>query len=201
MSGVPVTMPTLTAYTIGHSNHPAEEFSNLLQGHAIEVLVDVRSQPASRYCPQFDRLALELSLRACGIRYVYLGHELGGRPADERYYDSDGYVLYDRVADSPAFRDGVSRLERLVGRSRAALMCSEEDPRECHRHLLISRVLQARGIAVVHIRGDGTLTTSDDLEARHGARQLGLFEDAEPNTWKSTQSVSPRSLRVSSSEP
>jgi uncharacterized protein (DUF488 family) len=88
-----------------------------------------------------------------------------------------------------------------VGRSRAALMCSEEDPRECHRHLLISRVLQARGIAVVHIRGDGTLTTSDDLEARHGARQLGLFEDAEPNTWKSTQSVSPRSLRVSSSEP
>jgi uncharacterized protein (DUF488 family) len=194
-------MPTLTTYTIGHSNHSAEEFLNLLRAHAIEVLVDVRSQPVSRYCPQFERLALELSLRAARIRYMYLGRELGGRPADQRYYDSDGYVRYDRVAGSPAFAEGVTRVERLAGRSRAALMCSEEDPRDCHRHLLIGRVLKERGVAVVHIRGDGSLTTRDDLEARRGARQLGLFEDAEPNTWKSTQSVSPRSLRVSSSEP
>jgi uncharacterized protein (DUF488 family) len=39
-------------YTIGHSDIDFERFLELLNG--IEVLVDVRSAPFSKYAPQFD---------------------------------------------------------------------------------------------------------------------------------------------------
>jgi uncharacterized protein (DUF488 family) len=49
----------MTLYSIGHSNAEAEVFIGLLRRHAIELLVDTRAQPYSRYSPQFSRDALK----------------------------------------------------------------------------------------------------------------------------------------------
>ena len=70
----------LTIFTIGHSNHSLEVFINLLQSHKIDVHVDVRSKPFSRFSPQFNKEGLEKTVKVSGIKYLFMGRELGGRP-------------------------------------------------------------------------------------------------------------------------
>jgi hypothetical protein len=131
---------------------------------------------------------------------VYLGAELGGRPRGDAYYDDDGRVLYERVAKSSFFLNGLAGLEQRLRQYSAALLCSEEDPSACHRRLLIGRVLAERGILVEHIRGDGTLQTEDQLLAADPANlQMALFADQEAQAWKSIPSVSLKRRHTSSS--
>ena len=149
--------PKLSVFTIGHSNHPAEVFLRLLLQHGIEEIVDVRSSPHSRYNPQFNRKALQAVLAEAGVGYVFMGAELGGRPADLSCYDDEGRVQYDRLAETEAFKAGIRQVIQRAGECRIALTCSEKEPLACHRTLLIARVLTARGAAVAHILADGSL--------------------------------------------
>lgn len=190
-------------FSIGHSNHPIERFLVLLAERAIDVLVDVRSHPYSRYASQFDRDVLRAAVSAARLRYVFLGEQLGGRPSTREHYDSDGCVLYSLVAESPRFLEGVRQLESVGQEKRVAIMCSEEDPLNCHRYLLVTRVLASRGIAVAHIRADGRLQDNNELEAavrtrQKDAGQLTLFVEDEI-AWKSTRSVLQRGPRPTSS--
>jgi uncharacterized protein (DUF488 family) len=163
----------------------------------VQVVADVCSYPYSNYSPHFDREPLARSLRAAGFAYVYLGREVGGRPEGAEYYDAEGHVLYGRVAESPAFREGLARLLKGIAEYRVAIMCSEEDPAGCHRRLLVGRVLAESGVAILHIRGDGTVQSEEELAALSQSDQLSLFE--EPVPWKSIPSVSPKRPPNSSS--
>ncbi len=153
-------------FTIGHSNQALDHFLSLLQRHGIEVLADVRTAPWSRYVPHFNAKALGAALASQGIDYIPLGRELGGRPAGDEFYDDQGHVLYGRLAASPAFQDGLDQVLARARTSRIALLCSEEDPARCHRHLLIGRVLRERGVGLSHIRRDGRIETEAELDAR-----------------------------------
>lgn len=180
-----------SVFTIGHSNHAIAHFLGLLALRKVEVLVDVRSSPASRFSPHFDESALRASLLRVGVRYLSLGRECGGRPAEGAFYDDEGYVRYDRVAASERFGEGIRRLETGITRFRVALMCSEEDPLGCHRRLLIGRVLMARGIEVRHLRGDGRVETEREVALRE-TPQAALFEEAAP-AWRSIRPASAHS--------
>jgi uncharacterized protein (DUF488 family) len=185
-------------YTIGHSSTEPERLIDALRANAIASVVDVRTYPVSRFAPQFNRPALESHLTATGIEYVSLGHLLGGRPAGADLYDDDGHVLYWKVARTPAFEDGLYQLRRLAARTPTAVMCSEEDPAECHRRLLIGRVLMAQGSEVVHIRAGG-VCEEDSLERLpKSTLQASLFGGSEEHDWKSIRSVSPKRLQPSS---
>ncbi len=194
-----------TIWTIGHSNHPLPAFLDLLTSQRIDLLIDVRSSPYSRYASQFNREAIHPALQQRKIQYLYLGDLLGGRVEDPRFYDDRGHVLYAAVAQSPGFRQGIERLLDRLARARTAILCGEEDPTDCHRRLLVGRVLQDRGVQVIHLRGDGRTQTEAELAAAENFRktrgQLNLFETDEPGQWKSTQSVLPRRAPPSSSEP
>lgn len=156
--------PTIV-YTVGHSNTPAEQFLALLHAHEIVVLVDVRSAPYSQYTPQFNREALSASLEAQGIEYRFAGHYLGGRPREPQYYKHgdlpDGHanylelVDYRKVAQSDWFLKGLHHLINLAKEHRTAMMCTEENPMQCHRHYLVAQALIDAGVEVVHIRGNG----------------------------------------------
>ena len=175
-------MTESTIYTVGHSNHATEYFFELGAKHSLQVLVDVRSSPYSKYADQYNKREFEYAARAAGLIYLYLGAELGGQPKDQHYYDAEGFVRYDRIAASPAFKAGISRLlDGLAKGYRIALVCGEEDPTECHRRRLIAPALAAKGVRVVHIRGDGALVTEQELAAIQGPRtaQLSLFADEE----------------------
>jgi uncharacterized protein (DUF488 family) len=148
-------------YTIGHSNHLIEAFLDLLQQHGIECLVDVRSSPYSRFSPHFRKRDLEAHLRDVGISYVYLGDSLGGRPGESRDFTSSDLVDYAQIAEQPWYEEGLQELLSIAGKQRTAFMCSEEDPRYCHRNLLIADSLLRRSLATVeHIRGDGALESA-----------------------------------------
>ncbi|MHC4176303.1 MAG: DUF488 domain-containing protein [Planctomycetota bacterium] len=218
-----------TVWTLGHSNHPLERFLDLLKQHQITLLLDVRSSPYSRYASQFNKEAICNALKAQGVDYLFLGDLLGGIPSagredalprgggawpphipttaereDGQFYDPEGYVLYDRLAQSPQFQQGVERLLEKIGTARAALMCGEEDPTDCHRRLLVGRVLGTRGVTVLHIRGDGRIQSEQQVAQQQWFRQtkgqLTLFDMEEPQQWKSTRSALPRKAPPSSSQ-
>jgi uncharacterized protein (DUF488 family) len=185
-------------FSIGHSNHSEEKFLDLLKRHEIEVLVDVRSQPSSRYNPQFNSGPLKALVEAAGLRYLFMGDQLGGRPEGDGLLDDEGHALYHKMAESPAFLAGIARLARGVRDYRCAIMCSEEDPAVCHRYLLVTRVMRERGVDVRHIRGDGRLQKDDEVSPQE--KQGVLFDELEQDSWKSLRSVSPRPQPPSSSE-
>jgi len=179
-------------FTVGHSNHTMDHFLNLLQDHGVQVIVDARSQPYSKYATQFDHERLKSALTQAGVRYLYLGRELGGRPDGDDFYDEDGHVLYDRVAATTLFQEGLARLERGIREYSVALLCAEENPAGCHRRLLVARVLLDHGFQVQHIRGDGRIQTEEEVAAEvdPDRDQLSLFQKAEDEPWKSIPSVS-----------
>jgi len=186
-----VSNTSLRVLTIGHSNHQVEHFLDLLKSHSVEVVADTRSYPYSEYATQFDQKPLKMALEADGIGYVFLGRELGGRPNGDEFYDDQGHVLYDRVAETELFQEGVSRLEKGIREYKVAMLCAEENPAACHRRRLIGRVLLNRGIQVDHIRGDGRIQTETEVAAETNPNkdQLALFEKVEAEPWKSIPAI------------
>ena len=162
-------------FTIGHSTHSQEYFISLLQRQGVTALCDVRSKPYSRVNPQFNREELKESVRACGIKYVFLGKELGARSEDPACYEN-GKVRYDRLAHTELFRLGLERVQKGMKDYRLALMCAEKEPLECHRTILVARHLAALGLDVKHIHADGTLEAHADALSRL-AKMLTLRED------------------------
>lgn len=151
--------------TIGHSNHSWGIFAGLLDQHSIDTLADVRSVPASRFDPQYNRSVLSVSLRGIGIDYVYRGNELGGRPQDPACYDN-GRIRYDWITETGVFRRGLALVKSHARDRRVALMCAEKDPLDCHRTLLVAPALVADGLEVQHVLSDGTLETHDQAMDR-----------------------------------
>lgn len=168
--------------TIGHSNHSVERFLELLKLHGIGAVADVRSVPASRFTPQFNKEALRRSLNNAGIRYVFLGKELGARSSDPTCY-INGKVQYSLLARSVKFGSGIDRLIDGASRGRVAVMCTEQEPLECHRTVLVSRVLVERGKQVAHIHGNGIAESDDDamfrLRAKYHLDQPSLLDTEE----------------------
>jgi uncharacterized protein (DUF488 family) len=164
-----------TVFTLGHSNHAIEHFLSLLRAHRIELLVDVRSTPFSRFNPQFNRQRLEASLREAGIGYLFLGDELGARSTDEACYDEAGRVSYARLANTELFKRGLRRVIEESQTKRVALMCAEREPLDCHRTILVTRELEKEQVPVVHIRADGSLEPHRHVMERL-VESLGLTE-------------------------
>ena len=166
-------------FTISHSNQGSKEFLKLLSSNLIHVLVDIRSYPHSRFTSQFNAAPLKKALADRGMKYRYFCRELGGKPPDPSLYDSEGYTLYNLLAQSPSFIKAVQRLLKGLESHRIALMCSEEDPWECHRHLLIGRVMRRKGVQVLHIRADGRVQTDEQIAKNNVqiSSQLALQAD------------------------
>ena len=160
-----MTAADRTVLTIGHSNHALETFLGLLQEHGVTMLADVRSAPYSRFNPHFNRKRLDSALLAHDVAYLFLGHALGGRPEDPSCYE-DGRVRYDRIAQTPLYREGLERVMEKASDERIALMCAEKEPLDCHRTLLVGRSLVERGVEIAHILADGTIEPHDDTMGR-----------------------------------
>lgn len=131
-----------------------------------------RGSPRSRtYGPPRSRVTrhssmrtnLCSSLRRDGIAYVSLGKELGGRPASRKLFRDD-VADYEAMAATHEFQEGMNRVADGAHRYRIALMCSEQDPLDCHRCLLIGRALSEQGVQVNHLLADGRMMSHPDIE-------------------------------------
>ena len=183
-----------TIYTIGHSNQEVKTFIGLLKKYSIEVVVDVRSNPYSKYASQFNKKEIQRDIQTNDMNYLFLGKEIGGKPSDPQFYDSDGYVLYSKIAGSADFLEGIERLLNGIKQYKIALMCSEENPETCHRRLLIGKVLSDHGVEVLHIRSDGRVQSERDILREDSSNQKNeaqqsLFMIENGNNWKSVRAV------------
>jgi uncharacterized protein (DUF488 family) len=144
-----------TVYTIGHSTHSTREFMKFLKAYDIEVLVDVRHYPGSRYCPQFGKSRLKRNLVRNKIDYIHL-IDLGGRRRANKLLEINngwrspqfrGYADYMQTRD---FKDGLKELMEIAKKKKVVIMCSEAVPWRCHRSL-IGDALLAHGYKVMDI--------------------------------------------------
>ncbi len=185
--------------TVGHSNHPIDEFLALLKSHGVKRLVDVRTIPRSRHNPQFNRDALAVSVRRAHIAYTHLP-KLGGlrrtRPDSVNTgWNNSSFRGFADYMQTPEFAAALARLEKLAQTKLCAIMCAEAVPWRCHRSL-IADALTVRGHAVKHIM---TLTRANLHKLTPFARVRGTQITYPPN--KSTRAYARRKKRASAVAP
>ena len=154
-------------FSIGYATKAIEVFTAQLRHHAIDVVADVRSLPYSKVFHDYHRENLIQHLRHAGIRYVYLGEELGPRSLCDEHY-VNGQVQFDRLQHATPFQRGIARLlDGLDKGFRIALTCAEKDPAVCHRSLLIAHYLRREhGLDIQHIDHDGAIEADSTLAER-----------------------------------
>ena len=171
-------MENKNLYTIGHGNRKQEDFLALLKDFAIEYLIDVRSQPYSKFNPQYNQNELKFFLESNAIKYIFMGDTIGGRPKDTSCYDNDGKVNYEAVKTKDFFINGIDRLKTAYEKDiNVVLMCSESKPCECHRSKLIGKVLIIDQIELKHIDEKGKVKDQKTVihELNKGLPEYDLF--------------------------
>ncbi len=151
--------------TIGYSLHEIGAFIDLLRRHGVDAVADVRSHPYSKRLPDYSKADLQRALKAAGIQYVFLGQQLGARRSERECY-VDGQARYELIARTPAFAEGIARLQAGAAKMTPCLVCAEKDPITCHRTVLVCRELARLGLDVRHILEDGRLELHGDAEKR-----------------------------------
>ena len=172
----------MVVYTVGHSNHPIEEFLKLLVKHNINCVCDVRSMPYSRFTEQYNRENIKEYLSEHNIKYLFFGEEFGAR-REEKSLLTDGMVDFEKVAKNEKFIKGINRIEKGLEKGyRIALMCTEKEPIECHRTILVSRNLYLKGMFILYILSDGTAVYHEKIEEElvekyfPNRNQLSIFD-------------------------
>jgi uncharacterized protein (DUF488 family) len=150
----------ITLFTIGHSTRPLSDFLALLGEFKIEVLVDIRRFPGSQRFPHFNREALEQTLPAAGIEYVWL-EDLGGRrnapEIDKSPNPGLKHPTFRNYADymqTDQFQTAVNRLLSIASAKTTTVMCAEKLFWKCHRRLLYD-YMTAHNFLVEHIFDSG----------------------------------------------
>ncbi len=161
--------------TVGYGNRSIEDLIALMRRECVQFLIDVRSSPLSRFKPEFSREPLEQAMRLAGIRYVFMGDTLGGRPQDPSCYEN-GHVIYDLVQQKAFFCEGIDRLLDASAKGfQVCLLCSESRPEDCHRSKMIGVSLLARGAKVIHLGPQGEHVAQADVIARLEKVQADFF--------------------------
>jgi uncharacterized protein (DUF488 family) len=180
-------------YSIGHSNKSLDELIFELRLYKIQYLVDVRSTPYSKFYPHFNREQLQTAINNTGdIVYGYMGDVIGGLPKNPDCY-TNGKVDYGKIRHMPFFIKGIDRLVKANENGfYTCLMCSEGDPKMCHRSKLIGEALRDRGVMLHHIckghKGNIFLKSQIDViqEANNGNSLLDLFGETQNLTSRNT---------------
>jgi len=154
-------------FTIGCSVHTIESLVAVLEKNRIQAVADVRSTPYSQHTPQFNENYIKKELTSKGIFYLPFGKEFGARRLEPEAY-LYGKVSFQLVAKLRIFQEGIKRIEQGLNKGLAiALMCTEKDPIDCHRFILVSRSIESSlSIPVRHILFNGEVESTEDVEKR-----------------------------------
>jgi uncharacterized protein (DUF488 family) len=149
-------------FTIGHSNRKWSDFISILKDNHVDVLVDVRRNPGSRACPQFNKEKMTTELRKENVSYVHI-EKLGGRRNKldgKEYRRSDNntgwknksFRAYADYMATTSFREGINEILSLMKNyCNLAIMCAEAVPWRCHRRMIADYLFMVEGISVFDI--------------------------------------------------
>ncbi|MEO0141866.1 MAG: DUF488 domain-containing protein [candidate division WOR-3 bacterium] len=132
-------MPERIIFTLGTGKRTISEFISILKSKNIDVLLDVRRFPTSRF-EDFQKDNLSQHCIKNKIDYIYLGTELGG-------YRKGGYEEYTKTTE---FKKGIERLVEIASKRKVCIVCAETLPWKCHRRFIGAR-LYTMGYQVIHL--------------------------------------------------
>ncbi len=168
--------------SIGHSQHKVDYFIDMLKNHNVNYILDVRSTPYSQFAANYNKENIRSILQDNGIEYAFMGNYFGARPMDSTLYSPAGYLDFEKVVTSSRFKKGFESVVKGVEQGyRIAFMCTEKDPIECHRAILVTNAFYKAGYLIEHIMPDNTIQTQKDLNDRlldmyyADRNQLSLF--------------------------
>ena len=144
-------------YTIGHSNYTLERLIHMLRHFNIDVVVDIRGTPYSKYNTQFDKEMINYSLTKNGFKYIYMAKELAAKRINKISYNKEGFCDFEKVIYEEDFIKGIDRLKDGCKKGyKIALLGAMQDPIRCHRSVLVGRALRDNGFTVHHILDDNS---------------------------------------------
>lgn len=177
-----------TIYTIGYAGFSRDKFIQELKKYTISVLIDVRSSPFSSFHSEYNKDVLETVLKKEKIYYRNYAKEFGARQVNPDLYTPDGYLDFEKTAQTDDFQNGFFKLSNSIKQGYIpALMCAEINPIDCHRAILVSRSFYEHGYNVVHILPQNRTCSQSDLNKAlldkyfPDRNQLSFFENAEEN--------------------
>lgn len=171
-------------YTIGHSQHDLNYFLKLLRYYEINYVLDVRSTPYSKYATDYNKEKINDYLKMQGINYCFMGNFFGARQEDRTLYSAEGHLDFEKVRQGHLFVSALDNVIKGIGSgNKITLMCTEKDPIECHRAIMVAKGFHDSGISVQHILSTGELQSHAELEERlldmyfPNRNQISLFEN------------------------
>lgn len=199
-----------SVFTIGHSNMSQDEFDALMKRHGIHVLVDIRSYPSSKFCPHFNQSNLERHEAEKDVEYHHFP-EFGGHQyrlvKGEDGKDEKVRLSYEESMKTPEFKEGMKALRDCVKDGyRVALMCSENDPMDCHRMVMMGRALahpevygsKAKPVDVQHITRQGYCLSQQHFE-RKLMETYGLLENPDEARQRQASVLDPQGANAKAS--
>lgn len=169
-------------FTIGHSQYRISYFISLLDKYQIDYILDVRSVPYSKYAEQYNKENINRELKMARIKYSFMGKYFGARPQNIEFYNNEGYLDFERVRKSKDFNKGIENVVLGLNQGhRIALMCTEKEPVDCHRAILVARAFEMQKIYAKHILPNGEILTQQQLNEQllqkyfPDREQLSLF--------------------------
>ena len=185
----------MKCYTVGHSTYEIDEFIKLITSNKVDCIVDVRSQPYSKFVPQYNREKFKIELLKHEIKYIFMGNLLGARWTDEHLLMDSGIVDFEKVIETRDFKYGIFRLLDGIKKGYTiAIMCSEKEPSECHRFSLVSRELNQQEVEVHHILSNGS--TISDVELMRNLIEKSSYEIGQIDLFGNLNSVSDIALEI-----
>ena len=157
---------TAQLYSIGYASKPLSVFIDQLKAYGVTAVADIRSVPYSNYFQEYHREPFKQQLEACGIRYAYLGDELGPRSKNLQHYNEVRQVQFNRLMQAELFKTGLERVFAGLNKGfTIAMACAEKDPAICHRSLLVGWCLRHHyALDMPHILHQGELLRQSQLE-------------------------------------
>lgn len=169
-------------FTIGHSQHSINYFLSLLNKYRIDYLLDVRSTPYSKYAVQYNKENISRDLSFANVKYTFMGKYFGARLQNMELYHSEGYLDFEKVRELQDFKKGIENvILGLKQGHRIALMCTEKEPIDCHRAILVARAFELQEIPAKHILANGRILMQQQLDEQllqkyfPDRNQLSLF--------------------------
>ncbi len=154
-------------FTIGYAGFGLPEFLTELKKRQIQLVIDVRSQPFSKYYADYNQDRICNALKNENIYYRNYAKEFGARQENKVYYSSEGYLDFSKFSKSEVFQNGIERLCLSMQKGYSfVLMCAEKDPIDCHRAILVSRAFHEKGYQVEHILPNEVVYTQEDINQR-----------------------------------
>lgn len=139
---------TLTqVHAIGYEGVSIDRFLRRLQENEIKMIIDVRANPISRK-PGFSKTALKARLKQIDVKYEHFP-QLGIPSYIRKQYD-DIYELLDyyeeEILTLPSTFELARKVADICHMYNSALLCFEEDPKQCHRSRLAKYIADNFGL-------------------------------------------------------